>query len=198
MVYLIDIYLLNRVSELKNYNHTTYAILGILTTECRSGYAIKQMIDQSLNHFWKVSYGQIYPTLKLIVDEGLATVSTSSQESKPGKNEYELTSKGREVLKNWLEEPVEQIPVERNEILLKLFFGRRQSGEKAVYQLEEYKRKLENRYAAYTGIEQAITNVQEKGADTKYWLFTLDYGKRVTKAAIEWCTFTLEELSKEE
>lgn len=186
------------MSELKNYNHTTYAILGILTTECRSGYAIKQMIDQSLNHFWKVSYGQIYPTLKLIVDEGLATVSMSSKESKPGKNEYELTSKGREVLKNWLEEPVEQLPVERNEILLKLFFGRHQSSEKAVYQLEEYKRKLENRYAAYTGIEQAITNDQEKGADTKYWLFTLDYGKRVTKAAIEWCTFTLEELSKEE
>ena len=60
------------------YNHTTYAILGILTTNCRSGYAIKQLIDRSLNHFWKISYGQIYPTLKRIVDDGLAEVRDSS------------------------------------------------------------------------------------------------------------------------
>ncbi|MDN7246260.1 PadR family transcriptional regulator [Planococcus shenhongbingii] len=183
---------------MKNYNYTTYAILGILTTDCRTGYAIKQMIDRSLNHFWKISYGQIYPTLKLIVEEGLATISVSPDETKPGKNEYYLTLKGKEVLKNWLEEPIEQIPVERNELLLKLFFGRHQSNEKTVHQLGEYKRKLETRYATYTGIEQAITNDLGKEADASYWLFTLDYGKRVTKAAIEWCTFTLEEISKEE
>lgn len=183
---------------MKNYNHTTYAILGILTTDCKSGYAIKQMIDRSLNHFWKVSYGQIYPTLKLIVEEGLATVSASSEDSKQGKNEYELTPQGEEVLKHWLEEPIKQIPVERNEILLKLFFGSHQPKEKAIEQLEAYKSKLEARYAAYTGIEQLLTNDYGEGADTKYWLFTLDYGKRTAKAAIEWCMFTLEEISKEE
>lgn len=183
---------------MKKYNHTTYAILGILTTDCRSGYAIKQLIDQSLNHFWKISYGQIYPTLKLLVEEGLATVSAPSAESKPGKNEYFLTSKGKEVLKNWLEEPIEQIPVERNEILLKLFFGRHQSDEKTVFQLEEYKKKLEERYSTYAGIEQFISANKDKGEDTRYWLFTLDYGKRITRAAIEWCTFTLGQISEEE
>ncbi|WP_199711579.1 PadR family transcriptional regulator [Planomicrobium sp. Y74] len=183
---------------MKKYNHTTYAILGILTTECRSGYAIKQLIDQSLNHFWKISYGQIYPTLKLLVEEDLATVTTLSPELKPGKNEYHLTSKGKEVLKKWLEEPIEQVPVERNEILLKLFFGRHQSKEKTVFQLEEYKQKLESRYATYASIEHFITSNKAKGEDTKYWLFTLDYGKRVTEAAIDWCIFTLEQLEKEE
>lgn len=38
---------------MKKYNDTTYAILGILTTDCRSGYEIKQFIDNSLNHFGK-------------------------------------------------------------------------------------------------------------------------------------------------
>ncbi|WP_143522374.1 PadR family transcriptional regulator, partial [Pseudomonas sp. 2822-17] len=65
---------------MKKCNDTTYAILGILTTECKSGYAIKQLIDQSLYHFWKISYGQIYPTLKVIVQEGLAEVRTSTKE----------------------------------------------------------------------------------------------------------------------
>ena len=37
-----------------------------------------------------------------------------------------LTSKGLEAFKSWLECPIEQLPVERTEILLKLFFGRYQ------------------------------------------------------------------------
>jgi len=30
-----------------------------------------------------------------------------------------------------------------------------------------------------------------------YWLFTLDYGKRTTKAAIEWCDFSLDKLEED-
>ncbi|ALC87183.1 MULTISPECIES: PadR family transcriptional regulator [unclassified Bacillus (in: firmicutes)] len=178
---------------MKKYNHTTYAILGILTTECRSGYAIKQLIDQSLNHFWKISYGQIYPTLKLIVDEGLATVDISAQDGKPDRKEYSLTSKGIETLKVWLEQPIEQIPIERNEVLLKLFFGRNQSIEHSILLLNDYKEKLEIRYQTYENIEQVIST-HNTGDDLKYWLFTLDYGKRITKAAIEWCIDTLKQL----
>ncbi|WP_099159090.1 PadR family transcriptional regulator [Virgibacillus ndiopensis] len=182
---------------MKKYNHTTYAILGILTTDCKSGYAIKQLIDNSLKHFWKISYGQIYPTLKLIVDEELATVSISSQEGKPDRKEYYLTQKGEEVLKNWLEKPIEQAPVERNEVLLKLFFGRHQSKENTLSQLQDYKQKLEERYQTYSGIEQMISTFEHNKRDSTYWLITLDYGKRVTMAAIEWCDTTIKQISKE-
>ncbi|MEK3886360.1 PadR family transcriptional regulator [Bacillus sp. FSL K6-3431] len=183
---------------MKKYNHTTYAILGILTTECKSGYAIKQLIDQSLNHFWKISYGQIYPTLKLIVEEDLATVRTSSQKGKPDRNEYYLTPKGKETLKSWLVKPIEQVPIERNEILLKLFFGRHQSKENTLIHLGDYKQKLEANYQTYKNIEQMISTNKHNKEDVKYWLFTLDYGKRITKAAIEWCDTTMEQFSKEE
>ncbi|PCK18754.1 hypothetical protein CEY02_18370 [Bacillus pumilus] len=59
---------------MKTYNDTTYAILGFLTADSKSGYEVKQLIDKSLHHFWKISYGQIYPALKFIVEEGLAEV----------------------------------------------------------------------------------------------------------------------------
>ena len=186
------------MTTLKAYNDTTYAILGILTTGCRSGYAIKQFIDQSLYHFWKISYGQIYPTLKLLVEEGLATVRTSSQTGKPDRNEYELTSKGEAALKDWLEQPVAQIPVERNEVLLKLFFGRHQSKEGKLSYLEDYRDKLEVRSHTYESIEQLITANQQHSQDAKYWLYTLDYGKRTTKAAIEWCSATIEQIRMED
>lgn len=195
IIYLKDIYHLDGCGILlKNYNDTTYAILGILTTECRSGYAIKQFIDQSLNHFWKISYGQIYPTLKLLVQEELAEVRTSSSPGKPDKNEYDLTPKGVEVLKKWLEQPIEDLPTERNGILLKLFFGRYQAQENKVSLLKHYKQELEGRYQTYVSIEQAIIQHKSNDEDSQYWLFTLDYGKRTTKAAIDWCEFTLEKL----
>ncbi|BAB07671.1 PadR family transcriptional regulator [Halalkalibacterium halodurans] len=183
---------------MKKYNHTTYAILGILTTDCKSGYAIKQLIDQSLNHFWKISYGQIYPTLKKIVEDGLAEVRTAATEGKPDRNEYFLTPKGIETLKRWLEQPVEQLPVERNEVLLKLFFGRYQSKQSTTRVLEDYKQKLEERYQTYVNVEQAIKSHDANQEDAWYWLCTLDYGKRATLAAIDWCTASLETFKRKE
>lgn len=203
------------VIKMKQYNDTIYAILGILTTDCRSGYAIKQLIDRSLTHFWKISYGQIYPTLKLLVEEELATITTSAQQGKPDRHEYELTAKGRSVLHEWLEQPIKQIPVERNEVLLKLFFGSHQSRQQSIALVQDYKQKLEARLQTYLNIEQSIlqfakqhqkSTVQTPDADIQqrhmnqqqdemFWLITLDYGKRTTIAAIEWCISTLEQFS---
>ncbi|GAE34458.1 PadR family transcriptional regulator [Halalkalibacter akibai] len=180
---------------MKAYNDTTYAILGILTTDCKSGYAIKQFIDRSLSHFWKISYGQIYPTLKLIVQEGLAEVNVSTTSGRSDRNEYHLTSKGMDTLKNWLEQPLQQAPVERNEVLLKLFFGSYQSPEKTIAILQDYKNRLEIRYEMYETIEKGIHQHNKDEKDAMYWLMTLDYGKRVTEAAIKWCDHTLKNWS---
>ncbi|MGD6967845.1 PadR family transcriptional regulator [Rossellomorea vietnamensis] len=183
---------------MKKYNDTTYAILGILTTECKSGYAIKQLIDNSLSHFWKISYGQIYPALKLIVEEDLAEIKETSTPGKRDKNEYYLTQKGKETLKSWLEKPIEQLPVERNEILLKLFFGQHQSKGNTLLLLHNYKEDLEKRFQTYITIEQSITANHALNEDAAYWLFTLDYGKRVTKAGVEWCESTLSKFEEME
>lgn len=179
---------------MKTYNHTTYAILGILTTDCRTGYDIKQLMDQSLQHFWKISYGQIYPTLKNIVKEELATVQTLEQEGKPSRKEYTLTEKGEDVLKTWLHKPIEQIPVERNEILLKLFFGRQQTEENIRSYVIDYQEKLMEQAETYKQIEKVIQDYGRQAGDERYWLMTLDYGKRMTEAAIDWCEATLEQL----
>ncbi|WP_152656569.1 PadR family transcriptional regulator [Oceanobacillus sp. CFH 90083] len=183
---------------MQKYNDTTYAILGILTTECRSGYEIKQFIDNSLNHFWKISYGQVYPTLKKLEQEELATIQAASREGKPDRKEYFLTEKGKAVLKDWLEQPLKQLPVERNEVLLKLFFGRHQTTEQTLHLLEDYKQKLEKLYQTYEGIEEGIeegiASHNHNQSDAKYWLFTLDYGKKVTEAAIAWCDATIKEI----
>ncbi|MFS0673393.1 PadR family transcriptional regulator [Ornithinibacillus sp. 179-J 7C1 HS] len=176
-------------------NHTKYAILGLLTTSCRTGYQMKQMMDTSLNHFWKISYGQIYPTLKQIVEEGLATVQDTTQDGKPDIKEYYLTTKGEEELRNWLSSPLETIPVAKNEVLLKLFFSRHQNKAETIEFISHYQKILQERLRTYEEIEQLIQIHSIDKADAKYWLFTLDYGKRITKAEIEWCHATIEKLN---
>ena len=179
-------------------NYTKYVLLGMLTTKCRNGYAIKQMIDQSISHFWKISYGQIYPNLKRLVEEGLATVKDTSQEGLPDKKEYQITDKGKQVLQAWLKEPISIIPTEKNELLLKLFFSRHQETDSAVKQIRFFKEKLKDRFNTYMEIENMIRTDQEDAEDVVFWLLTLDYGQRTTKAILEWCDESIKKLEKME
>ncbi|WP_221567874.1 PadR family transcriptional regulator [Alkalihalobacillus sp. TS-13] len=179
-------------------NNTQYAILGLLTAGFHTGYSIKQMIDGSLNHFWKISYGQIYPALKKLVEEGYASVQFTPQEGKPDKKEYHITSEGEKTLKNWLQNPIKELPVEKNELLLKLFFSRHQELSITVHQLKTYQEKLINRYNTYEGIKEMITTRLNDEVDAPYWIITLDYGLRTTQAEIDWCEDTKKKLLEEE
>ena len=57
-------------------NKTRFAVLAMLSLGPRSGYDIQQQIQRTLGHFWSESHGQIYPTLRKLLAEGLATART--------------------------------------------------------------------------------------------------------------------------
>lgn len=173
-------------------NYTQYAILGLLTTGYHTGYSIKQMIDGSLNHFWKISYGQIYPTLKRLVDQGYAEMKVTAQTGKPDKKEYFITSSGEESLKRWLQQPIQELPTEKNDLLLKLFFSRHQEKSTTIAQLETYHQKLIERSNTYKGIKEMILTESCEHQDAPFWIITLDYGLITTDAAIDWCVKTKE------
>ena len=50
---------------------TGSVILGMLALGKQTGYDIKQFVDKSTRHFWAASYGQIYPELKRLEEQGL-------------------------------------------------------------------------------------------------------------------------------
>ncbi|KAA6449454.1 PadR family transcriptional regulator [Bacillus swezeyi] len=176
-------------------NQTTYALLGLITAGYRTGYEMKQMIDQSLHHFWKISYGQIYPALNQLTEAGWVTAAPAAQERKPDRKEYQITAEGKKTLQNWLEEPIKEIATEKNEFLLKLFFCKQQKRSVTAVKVKEYQRKLQERYETYQAIEQSIMSCSDHSTDAEYWLFTLDFGKRSTLAGIEWCEATIRRLT---
>ncbi len=67
------------------------AILTLLTERPMHGYEMTQEISARSNGLWKPSPGSVYPTLQLLVDEGLIT----PVESEGSKKTFELTDEGR-------------------------------------------------------------------------------------------------------
>lgn len=170
-------------------NMTRYAILGLLASGCTSGYEMKHTIDTSLNHFWKISFGQVYPMLKTLAQEGLIEETSEGDDRKT----FILTPDGEADLRRWVEEPTTELPVQRNELLLKLYFARHESKATTIQKIDQHAALLRERLEAYNMIEQTIRAYPETN-EAMYWLLTLDYGKRKTQALLEWCAASIQTL----
>jgi DNA-binding PadR family transcriptional regulator len=114
------------MSELSN---TAHVILGFLDARPRTGYEIKQAVDNSTRFFWAASYGQIYPELRRLRE---ARLVTSERDDAGGRKRtrHRITAAGRRELRSWLAEPAQSTEL-RDEKLLKLFFAASIDGDGA-------------------------------------------------------------------
>jgi DNA-binding PadR family transcriptional regulator len=122
----------------ENTGKSKYVMLGMLARMPQTGYTIKRWLENEYSHFWQESYGQIYPTLKKLVGEGLA-VSSQNPENGNGRGQivYSITEAGKKELSDWLlEEP--EIERLRYEILLKISFGDNTTKEVLLGHLDEF------------------------------------------------------------
>ena len=174
-------------------NKSKYALLGALRVCPGSGYDIKKFMEQSTSNFWNESYGQIYPILKELVNEGLATSRTEKQQGKPERYIYTLTEKGQQELERWLTESIEYT-VERNELLLKLFFGRHTSIAKNIEHVQAFEGLQSRLLKKYEGIERYLRAGVADNPDYSYSLITVRYGILRCQALLRWCDETLETL----
>jgi len=173
-------------------NTTRYALLGVLRITPGSGYDIKKLCDMSISHFWSENYGHIYPMLKKLESEALVTRESHQTAGRPPRSVYRITEKGTDELREWLLKPAENHPM-RFELMLKVFFGQDLPAEDVIAKLrnerETHARKLE----AYRGIEETLNNnePQRSAPGLPFWLASLDFGKRFSKAMVEWCDDTI-------
>lgn len=171
-------------------NKSKYAVLGALSVCPGSGYDIKKMMEQSTSYFWNESYGQIYPILKQVMEERLATSHAEKQEGKPERYVYTLTERGMEELQNWLSEPVEYV-VERNELLLKLYFGAHIPREKNIEHVRTFQQIQTQLLKKYENIEINLQAGRASNPELLYPLLTLRYGIHRIQALLVWCEETL-------
>ena len=176
-------------------SRTAYVLLGGLSIQSNlSGYELHQAIKENFGSFWGESYGQIYPTLKRLVAEGLIEASGSATAGKKRRQTYALTDAGRVCLRDWLALPFQNDPP-RNEFLLKLFFAHEAAPGVALAHVRELNERNRRMLATLEGIEKMARAYQSKDPNLPYWMLTLGLGLALARAALDWGESALAELA---
>ena len=178
-------------------NRSKYAILGMLEICPMSGYDIRKFAAMSIAHFWKEDYSHIYPTLKILLAEGLALKSEEAQAGKVTRHLYSITDAGRKSLSAWiLEKP--NPPNLRIELLLKVFLGSKLAPERLVQMLEEETERCAVALKELEKTENHLCEMVAAGGETgesaRFQLMTLRYGKSYYGSLGTWCAVTAGEL----
>ena len=165
---------------------TRYTVLGVLTLGPRSGYDIKKFIEGTTNNFWRESFGQIYPALKQLADEGRVAKRSAGPDSRAGRVVYAITPAGRRELRAWLKEPhVPEVP--RVELLLKLFFGPEVSTEVSLAHIARERQDRLEGLEVMRGIEAWLRTERSDAPGFPYWMLTVRQGILSSEATLKWC-----------
>jgi PadR family transcriptional regulator AphA len=165
----------------------TPVVLGLLALGPRSGYDIKTVVDRSTRFFWAASYGQIYPELRRLEEEGLIDGEDSPNGGR-SRRVYKLTAAGRDALREWLLGTTTTVEL-RDESLLRLFFADALPREQALQLLEGRKRGHEQ----YLEILRAIEALPG-GRDPDFVDLVLHWGIDFNEWGVSWCEKQLKRL----
>jgi DNA-binding PadR family transcriptional regulator len=162
---------------------TGRVILGMVARGLRSGYEIKQLVDNSTRHFWAASYGQIYPELRRLEEGGLIEGRPDPSGAR-ARMVYELTPSGERALRDWLFSDQGLAYELRDEGMLKLFFSDLEP-QAALGTLRAMREMHERKH------EQLRLICTAGGKDIPPGpAMTLEIGLGITSWMIEWCRAT--------
>lgn len=164
---------------------TGYVLLGVLALAGpMTGFEIRSFIDQSVQFFWRESFGQIYPELKRLHEEGLIKPA-SARDRKREAQPWRITQAGRAALRAWLDRPAQVQPM-RDETLLKLFFARFASEESAEHLIAAARTAAEARLAALEKADRAVI-AEPDDPDLLNSLTVIARGQIAARATLAWC-----------
>jgi DNA-binding PadR family transcriptional regulator len=151
--------------------------LGILTLEDATGYEIKKTFEDRLSHFFHASFGSIYPALTKLTQEGLVSCTAMSQEKRPDKKVYSITSEGRFAFMGELAKPATDDRY-RSDFLATLMFSHLLPAGAVANMLDDRITKYQTQLADMAG------ECLEKQTDSEKFL--CGYGMAVYQAAIDY------------
>ncbi len=126
-----------------------HAILGLLHYQDMHGYRIKRHMEQHFGHMWSINYGQIYPNLKKMEEQGLVTKKEVARAGTPSRKLYSITAAGKEAFAEWLVSDPHGTMLLRDPFLLRFVFFGFGSKDRALKLVDEqialYETQLEKR-----------------------------------------------------
>lgn len=175
----------SRPSGLAELGAPAYVVLGMVHLGARSGYEIKQAVENSIRFFWTISQAQIYPGLQLLEAAGLITGRADPQGRRP-RRVFETTRAGEAALRDWLTRD-EPMPFElRDTGMLKVFFADALDREQALTLVRAIRKRSADRVRTLRAIEPAARAAEADG--NLYPGLTLRLGIAYHQAIIDVCT----------
>ena len=163
----------------------------MLSLGSQTGYEIKNFVDKTTRHFWAASYGQIYPELRRLEEEGLVR-GRSEPTGGRARTVFELTDAGRAALHAWLGSGTELVDELRDEGMLKLFFSDSASPQLRIDNIRAKRQRHERKLAQLRELEPHAS----QGPEGPY--LTLQLGIRMQECVIDWCLATEQALEEKQ
>lgn len=174
---------------------TDYVILGLLGERPMSGYEIKKVVDIRFGFFWNESFGQIFPSLKRLFEEGLIAEAEAEEKSSHSRNLYRATPNGVAALQSWLAQPVEK-ETYRLEILLKLYFSTYADPDVMLGHLAAFEESHLRQMEILNLFQKELEGILDLDENHREILRVIDCGQKVNRAYLDWCRETTAYLKK--
>lgn len=174
---------------------TDYVILGLLGERPMSGYEIKKVVDIRFGFFWNESFGQIFPSLKRLFEEGLIAEAEAEVKGGHSRKLYCATPNGVAALQSWLAQPVEK-ETYRLEILLKLYFSTYADPDVMLGHLAAFEESHLRQLEILNLFQKELEGILDADENHREILRVIDCGQKVNRAYLDWSRETIAYLEK--
>jgi DNA-binding PadR family transcriptional regulator len=167
----------------------SYFILGLLAEQNMSGYDIRRFLKSLGWLMGNPSFGAIYPALHALLENGLATVETTSQSNKRIRKLYTITDAGRQALQDWIAQPIKPRTNVKSFVMGLILVGNLAQDRLAAH-LQQRRQVVAAHYAALEPVQQDLGECVNQGQQ-----IAIEYGLATARAELAWLNRTLAQLS---
>lgn len=153
------------------------SLLAMLEERPMYGLELKNAFEESTGGVWPLNVGQVYTTVGRLERDGLVTLQSESD----GQKLYEVTSAGRDRLREWFSRPSGKLTAARDEMVLKLSLAIVKPSVDVPVVIQAERRALIEQLQEYTRLKSGTASDHDLG-----WFILLDSLIFKTEARVRW------------
>ena len=169
-----------------------YFILGLLAEQTMSGYDVRRVLKSLGWLMGSPSFGAIYPALHTLLEDGLATVKTTTQSNKRIRKLYTITDAGRQALQDWIVQPAKSWTNVKSFVMGLIMAGNLAQDRLAIH-LEQRRQLVADHHSALELVLQDLGEQVNQGQR-----MAIEYGLATANAELAWLDLTLVQLSADQ
>jgi PadR family transcriptional regulator AphA len=158
-----------------------YALLGLLRLGARHGYELAPYFasDGTLGLVCTLGVSRLYALLHALEELGLVHAESSVVSGGPPRKVFSLTESGEAAFQQWLDRPIRQLRLIRQDFLLKLFFSRQLPGN-------DPSTLIERQLVASRTVADELASRAETEAEASFAAMVYESRLAMARATIAW------------